>query len=371
MKRILFFMLVLLFVVPAASTYSATVEGAWIWSENRYYDTTDEYVYGMCGDTNLDTHDYDVYMYVPSWTEEIRYSKLDIYNFNGPRASKLFTFADGYFPPGDDYTEINIYFFMDVDQDGILEISPFDSGSDPYIAKIYNEGTFTQLPLVQNVSTRYEGAQTIVSWDGITDPNFMSGGSDEYRVRVQDKDTSYYYYDSGRIDIKEGVQEYEWVINEDLFEVYGDNIWICIEAWDQTDQGLVNRSRYYASPSPFAQPVEGYLVTSDLWIKAVINTVEKGPIEAIWEKGGEDTTSRGDRVIWGHFYANPSDVTWGSEKNPDLFVKIWFDVSGRIDVNYFHVSVPDIEVYSDYPYDSTADGHGTTTMSQRYIRHEY
>jgi len=121
--------------------------------------------------------------------------------------------------------------------------------------------------------------------------------------------------------------------------------------------------------SPIAD--SGYLVTTDLWIKAVINTEEKGLVEAVWQKGGEDTTSRGDRVIWGHFYASPSDVTWGSSNNPDLFVKIWFDVSGRIDVNYFHVSVPDIEVYSDYPYDSTADEHGTTTMSQRYIRHEY
>ena len=74
-------------------------------------------------------------------------------------------------------------------------------------------------------------------------------------------------------------------------------------------------------------PDTGYVVTSDLWIRAVINTVEKGPIEAVWQKGGEETTSRGDRVIWGHFYANPNDVTWGSQNNPDLFVKIWFDVS--------------------------------------------
>jgi hypothetical protein len=115
----------------------------------------------------------------------------------------------------------------------------------------------------------------------------------------------------------------------------------------------------------------GDMVTSDLWIRAVINTVEKGPIEAVWKKGGEDTTTRGDRVIWGHFYASPSDVTWGSQNNPDLFAKIWFDVSGRIDVNYFHVSVPDIEVYSDYPYDGTPDEHGTTTMDRRYIRQYY
>jgi len=115
----------------------------------------------------------------------------------------------------------------------------------------------------------------------------------------------------------------------------------------------------------------GYFATPNLWIRAVINTVEKGPVDAIWKKGGEDTTSRGDMVIWGHFYASPFDVTWGSENNPDLFVKIWFDVSGRIDVNFFHVSVPDIEVYSEYSYDGIADEQGTTTMDRRYIRHSY
>ena len=115
----------------------------------------------------------------------------------------------------------------------------------------------------------------------------------------------------------------------------------------------------------------GHLVTSDLWIRAVIQTEEKGPIEAVWQKGGEDTTSRGDRVIWGHFYASPSDVTWGSQDNPDLFVKIWFDHYGRLDVNFFHVSVPDIVVYSDYPYDGTPDEHGITTMDRRYIRQYY
>ncbi len=76
-------------------------------------------------------------------------------------------------------------------------------------------------------------------------------------------------------------------------------------------------------------------------------------------------------MVWGHFYASPSDVTWGSENNPDLFVKIWFDVSGRIDVNFFHVSVPDIDVYSDYQYDGTVDLQGTTTMSRRYVRQYY
>jgi hypothetical protein len=141
-----------------------------------------------------------------------------------------------------------------------------------------------------------------------------------------------------------------------------------------TDLGSPGKDNTYGSGLVHLSgnaPENGWLATNDLWIRAVINTVEKGPIEALWQKGGEDTTSRGDRVVWGHFYASPSDVTWGSQDNPDLFVKIWFDVSGRIDVNYFHVSVPDIEVYSDYPYDGMADEHGITTMSGRYIRQYY
>jgi hypothetical protein len=77
------------------------------------------------------------------------------------------------------------------------------------------------------------------------------------------------------------------------------------------------------SSSVFA---EGYFVTSDLWIKAVINTVEKGPVDAVFYNGGEKTTSRGDKVIWGYFYASPDDVSWGDQ---------------------------------------------TTTMANRYVRHEY
>lgn len=116
---------------------------------------------------------------------------------------------------------------------------------------------------------------------------------------------------------------------------------------------------------------QGYLITSDLWIRTVIVTEEKGEIEGRWEKSGESVTAAGDRVIYGHFYASPADVTWGSQANPDLFVKIWFDHSGRLDVNFFHVSVPDIKVYSAYKYTGSADEEGTATLSKRYVRHYY
>ncbi len=116
----------------------------------------------------------------------------------------------------------------------------------------------------------------------------------------------------------------------------------------------------------------GYLADSDLWVRAVIHTEEKGDIDAVWKKGGSDSTEAGDRVIWGHFYAAPEAVNWGSSQNPDLFVKIWFDRSGRIDVNFFHVSVPNIDVYSVYPYGTeTAPQKSTATLENRYVRHEY
>jgi len=115
----------------------------------------------------------------------------------------------------------------------------------------------------------------------------------------------------------------------------------------------------------------GNMPVSDLWIKAVIHTVEKGDIEAMWHQGGEGRTTAGDQVVWGYFYANPKDVSWGSEQNPDVFVKIWMDHSGRVDVNFFHVSVPEIDVYSAYPYSGTPHEQGTVTVFRRYMRHYY
>ncbi len=138
---------------------------------------------------------------------------------------------------------------------------------------------------------------------------------------------------------------------------------------DQDHDGLSNYEEFLMDSDPTR--AEGYKVDSELWIRAKIRTVEKGAVDAVWKKGGEGETAGGHRVIWGYFYASPSDVNWGDENNPDLFVKIWFDASGRVDVNFFHVSVPDIEVYSDYPFDRFEVQQGTTTVEQRYIRQHY
>jgi hypothetical protein len=128
-----------------------------------------------------------------------------------------------------------------------------------------------------------------------------------------------------------------------------------------------------------AQTDNGYLVDfltqdQDLWIRAVIETEERGPIEAVWRLEGQAITDRGDEVIRGFFYASPDDVVWGNMENSEVEVKIWFDASGRLDVNFFHASVPDIEVYSSYPVDleyGWYDQKGTMTMSTRYIRQYY
>lgn len=142
---------------------------------------------------------------------------------------------------------------------------------------------------------------------------------------------------------------------------------------DPAGNALVDLPSFSTSQSIkfYVKQDRGYSITDDLWIRAVINTEEKGKIDAVWRLGGDSYTSSGARVIWGHFYASPSDVAWGSSNNPDLYVKIWFDPSGRLDVNYFHVSVPDIDVYTDYSGDHNIDSFGTTTTSKRYIRHHF
>lgn len=138
----------------------------------------------------------------------------------------------------------------------------------------------------------------------------------------------------------------------------------CIPSYDKCKAFVTNLN------TPIFTPI-----TDRFSIAAIINTLEKGGIPAQWSLGGKDTTDRGDRVIWGYFYADPRDVNWGNSSNPELFVKIWFDSSGRIDVNSLYVSVPDIGVYlkHDYPPSLMIPEEGTLTKSLygiRYVRFE-
>ncbi|GEM_PF-4447935 len=142
-----------------------------------------------------------------------------------------------------------------------------------------------------------------------------------------------------------------------------------------TLNGRYIRQEYHDSP-PSITPTSGtgsrssggYQVTPELRISATFYPGAADAFPAAWREGGRATTARGDQVIWGFFYADPSDRDWGSPENPDVFVKIWYDVSGRVDVNYFHVSVPDIQVDSTFNGSSSS---GTVTLDGRYLRHEF
>ena len=114
---------------------------------------------------------------------------------------------------------------------------------------------------------------------------------------------------------------------------------------------------------------------NDIGIRALIHTEENGTIQAVWKKGGQADLPVG-RLIWGYFYADPDEVSWGDPDNPEMFVKILVGPAEEwVNVDYFHVSVPDIEVFTDYPADGTADGHDTATGpnagSLRFVEHTF
>ncbi len=133
-----------------------------------------------------------------------------------------------------------------------------------------------------------------------------------------------------------------------------------VSNWVQTEKIIVAKK----------PPVTGNMVTEVLWLKAVIQDEASGPVEAAWKKGGEAVIATDTFMIWGYFHANPNDVSWGDEENPDVFVKIQIDREGTF-VDFFHVSVPDINVFSDCPYDDAVDKRDTTTMTRRHVRQSY
>lgn len=144
------------------------------------------------------------------------------------------------------------------------------------------------------------------------------------------------------------------------------------------DQGGYNygsESQFENGISPLdpviSMPPPGVDLMNQLRIGAVINTADKGDLAATWKMGGQGLTARGDTVLWGYFYADPAVVSWGSPENPDLFVKIWFDVTGPVYVDFFHASVPDICVYSDLPAEGNFSSSGITLLKNRLVEHRY
>ena len=201
-------------------------------------------------DAGVDTNAYNVFVNIPSWTDPPypggEYQKLNITPWFGSYdAYKHFKTADGYPSPGAAYENIDFNFFIDTNDNG-----KFDSSSDPYQSRKFPNGTFSQLSLVDNVKVTCVGSNVNVSWNGIP---LGSHPNDQYQVRIIDKATNEFVFDSGRIDIN---LSNKYVYNLGDLSVYiGDDLYIAIEARQGVgDIGLANRSRYYAAHSPVPEP---------------------------------------------------------------------------------------------------------------------
>jgi len=99
-----------------------------------------------------------------------------------------------------------------------------------------------------------------------------------------------------------------------------------------------------------------------------------------WKETGRESTTSGDAVIAGYFYAPSEKVTWGSEANPEVYAKLWFAANGMLNVNFFHVGVFDVQLASSYGEDmpqlngGAALDHNKITIERkawRYSRHDY
>jgi outer membrane protein assembly factor BamB len=114
----------------------------------------------------------------------------------------------------------------------------------------------------------------------------------------------------------------------------------------------------------------GYDVTPNLWAKAVLQ-VSGTPVVLKWKAVGTDITPSGDQVVSGYFYADPREFAYGSEYNPELFVKIYIAKSGWCNMAFNHVTVDNVTVYSAFQYGGSAQQTGTAMMTKRLVEHKY
>ena len=114
----------------------------------------------------------------------------------------------------------------------------------------------------------------------------------------------------------------------------------------------------------------GYVLSSDLWSKAVLQ-VAGSPVTLIWKEVGSDTTPSGDRVVSGYFYADPADFAYGSAFNPEVFVKLYIATSGWSNMAFNHVTVDDVTIYSAYQYAGTPNKTETVSLNGRLKEHQY
>jgi len=114
----------------------------------------------------------------------------------------------------------------------------------------------------------------------------------------------------------------------------------------------------------------GYTMTSDLWARAVLQPTT-GPVNLIWKTVGSDVTPSGDSVVSGYFYADPDDFAYGSEYNPEVFVKIYIAANGWANIAFNHVTVDPVDLSSAHHYDGISDQSGSATLGSRLVEHQY
>ena len=114
----------------------------------------------------------------------------------------------------------------------------------------------------------------------------------------------------------------------------------------------------------------GYTISSGLWMKALLQP-SIGPVTLIWKEVGSDTTSTGDRVVSGYFYADPDEFAYGSPYNPELFVKIYIAANGWANIASNHVTVDNVTVYSAHQYSGSPHQTGVVSLNKRLVEHPY
>lgn len=114
----------------------------------------------------------------------------------------------------------------------------------------------------------------------------------------------------------------------------------------------------------------GYIMTSGLWAKAILQP-PNGQVTLIWKEVGSDMTPSGDHVVSGYFYADPGDFVYGSEFNPEVFVKIYIAKSGWCNIAFNHVTVDNVAIFSAHNYSGTVNQTGTASLATRLIEDQY
>jgi len=114
----------------------------------------------------------------------------------------------------------------------------------------------------------------------------------------------------------------------------------------------------------------GYDLTASLWAKAILRP-STGAVNLIWKEVGTDTTPSGDTVVSGYFYASPEDFPYGSQYNPEVFVKVYIASNGWANMAFNHVTVDDVDISSAKEFSGSIDQFGTATLNDRLLEHQY